>query len=61
MVTYEEVKAAEERMNQARAVLLGYVERPKSQPSDFQLHLRIAEDLKGATDDYVRLVGELSK
>ncbi len=60
-MTYEEVKAAEERMNEARGVLFAYVERPKSQPTDFQLHLRLAQDLKRATDDYVRLVGELSK
>ena len=58
MATYGQVKAAEARIEQARAALLAYVERSESQQTDVQLHLRLAEDLKRATDDYVRLVAE---
>ncbi len=59
MSTFSEVKAAEERMNQVRTALTVYVERRAPHRSDIKLHLQLAETLKLATDEYVRLVSEL--
>jgi len=56
MSTIEDVKAAERKMNEARIALQRYTERPLSDPSDHKLHLRLAQELKRATDDYVASV-----
>lgn len=59
MSTIEQVREAELRMNRARTVLRAYVERPAGAPVDILHHRHLAEQLKVATDEYVRLVLEL--
>ena len=56
MSTLEEVKAAERRMNEAKKALQRYTERSANEPTDRKLHLRLAQELKRATDDYVASV-----
>jgi len=61
MSTIEEVKTAEERMKLASAALMGYVERPASAGTDTQLHMRLADELKAATDEFLRFISELGR
>jgi predicted metal-dependent hydrolase len=56
MSTLEEVKAAERRMNEAKKALQRYTERSANEPTDHKLHLRLAQELKRATDDYLASV-----
>lgn len=56
MSTIEEVKAAEAKMNGAKATLQQYVDRPANQAADHGLHRRLAEELQQATDEYVEQV-----
>jgi hypothetical protein len=56
MSTIEEVKAAERKMNEAKAALQRYTDRSPNDPTDHKLHLRFAEELKQATDDYLASV-----
>jgi len=56
MSTIEDVKAAERKMNEAKIALQRYTERSPNDPSDHNLHRRLAEELKRATDDYLASV-----
>jgi hypothetical protein len=56
MSTIQDVKAAEQKLNAAKTALQGYVDRPASQAADHKLHRRLAEELKQATDEYVKQV-----
>jgi uncharacterized protein YdeI (YjbR/CyaY-like superfamily) len=56
MSTLEEVKAAEQRMNDAKKALQRYTERSTNERTDRKLHLRLAQELKQATDDYLASV-----
>ena len=47
----EEVKAAEERMNAAKAALLDYAERPATQGRDADLQHRLSEELTRSTKE----------
>jgi len=53
MSTLEEVKAAERRMNEAKKALQRYTERSANEPTDHKFPLRLAQELKRATDDYL--------
>lgn len=59
MSTLQEVKAAEKRMNDAKEALRKYTERPEGAATDIKLHLRLADALKKATDEYVGVVSKL--
>jgi glycyl-tRNA synthetase beta subunit len=59
MATIEEVKAAEKEMKEAQDALRAYVENAAS-GRDVKLHLRIATELKKATDKYFAAVLGLS-
>jgi hypothetical protein len=59
MSTQEDVKAAEQRMNNAKAALQRYTERPDGAATDIKLHRQLAEALKKATDEYVAIVADL--
>jgi len=59
MPTLEDVKAAEQRMNNAKAALQRYTERPAGAATDTKLHRQLAEALKKATDEYVSVVADL--
>jgi hypothetical protein len=59
MSTLEEVKAAQARMDKAKDALQKYLDRSATQPSDRDLHRRLAERLKRAADEYFTLVIEL--
>lgn len=59
MSTLEDVTAAEKRMNNAKAALQQYTDRPKGAPTDIKLHRRLAGALKKATDEYVAVVSDL--
>jgi hypothetical protein len=56
MSTIEDVKTAERKMNEARIALQRYTEGSPNDPSDHKLHLRLAQELKRAIDDYVASV-----
>jgi hypothetical protein len=60
MATLQEVKAAEERMKKAYVALKVYVSRPDALQNDMELHRRLAEELRQATNDYTRLVFDLT-
>ena len=45
-------------MLRAQAALQEYVERSEPGTVDIALHLRLAEELKHSTDEYVRLLSE---
>jgi nucleoid-associated protein YejK len=53
MATLEEVKAAEERMNAAKAALLDYAERPATQGRDADLQRRLSEELARSTKEFL--------
>jgi len=55
----EEMKAAEHRMRKAFELLVKYLDRPDSEPSDMKLHRRLADDLTLANAHYVALVYKL--
>jgi len=59
MATMAEVKAAEKVMRDAYDALMQYVERPEAQPTDIKLHLRLADELRQANNNYVKLLSEL--
>jgi putative N-acetylmannosamine-6-phosphate epimerase len=59
MSTIEEVKAAQQRMNEATTALRGYTERPAGAETNIRLHRQLADALKKATDEYVALVADL--
>jgi hypothetical protein len=59
MATLEEVKAAEERMNAAKAALLDYAERPATQGRDADLQRRLSEELTRSTKEFLHLISEL--
>lgn len=59
MSTIEDVKAAEQRMNNAKAALQRYTERPAGAPTDTKLHRQLADALKKATDEYAAVVADL--
>ena len=59
MSTLEDAKAAEQRMNNAKAALQRYTERPDGAATDIKLHRQLAEALKKATDEYVGVVADL--
>ena len=60
MPTYEEIKAAEDRLVEASASLLNYLElRRIGKPADFARHRELIQNLKSATDEYARLVLKL--
>jgi len=61
MSTMEQVKAAETRMNRAREDLRQYTERPEGADANINLYRHLADALKQATDEYVRLVAELGR
>jgi hypothetical protein len=56
MTTLEELKAAEDRMNKAEGALRAYTGRPQELQNDGDLHRRLAEELRVATEKYARLV-----
>jgi flagellar biosynthesis protein FliP len=55
MSTIEEVKAAENAMNQSQDALRSYVERLTVR-QDLKLHVRLAAELKTATEKYIAAV-----
>lgn len=59
MSTLEDVKVAEQRMNNAKTALQRYTERPDGAATDIKLHRQLAEALKKATDEYVAVVADL--
>jgi hypothetical protein len=59
MSTLRQVKAAENRMNEAQGALGAYAERPRSQLQNIDLHRRLAEELIKATNEYIRLIFEV--
>jgi hypothetical protein len=59
MSTLADVKAAEKRMNDARAALAKYTERLNAAKSDSKVHLRLAEAVRKAADEYVKVVADL--
>lgn len=59
MSTLEDVKAAEKRVNNAKAALQEYTNRPNGAPINVKLHRRLAEALKKATDEYLAVVIDL--
>jgi len=58
MATQQQVKDAEAKMLGAQAALWEYVERSDPRTVDIPLNLRLAEELKRATDEYVRVLSE---
>jgi hypothetical protein len=58
MATQQKVRDAEGQMLGAQAALQEYVERSEPGTVDIALHLRLAEELKRSTDEYVRLLSE---
>jgi hypothetical protein len=58
MSTLEQVHAAEEAMKKAQSSLSAYVKQAVK-GKDINLHLRLAAELKAATDRYFQLVLEL--
>ena len=59
MATLEEIKAAEEKMNAAKAALLDYAERPATQGRDADLQHRLSEELTRSTKEFLHLISEL--
>lgn len=55
----EEITAAEQKLRQAFAALIEYLDRPDSEPRDIKLHRRLADDLTLATARYMMLVSKL--
>ena len=55
MATIQELKAAEKEMKEAQDALRAYAENGASE-RDVKLHLRIATELKKATDKYFAAV-----
>jgi hypothetical protein len=51
MSTLRQVKAAENRMNEAQGALGAFAERPQSQLQNIDLHRRLAEELTKATNE----------
>jgi len=58
MTTQQQVRDAEGKMLSAQAALRDYVERSEPGTVDIALHLRLAEELKRSTDEYVRILSE---
>ena len=58
MATQQQVRDAEAEMLKAQSALQEYVERSEQSTVDITLHLRLAEELKRSTDEYVRLLSE---
>jgi hypothetical protein len=58
MATQQQVKDAEAKMLGAQAAFWEYVERSDPRTVDIPLNLRLAEELKRATDEYVRVLSE---
>jgi hypothetical protein len=56
MGTFEDVQAAEKRMNEAKAALERYIDRPADEPPDHELHLQLLQKLRIATDEYAKQV-----
>lgn len=61
MSTYEEVRAAEEKMKKAHAALLAYTGRSEREPADIKLHLQLANGLREVINDYVKSVSQLKQ
>jgi hypothetical protein len=59
MSTQQQVKAGETRLRESQTALLAYTERPATEPMDIAKHLALVGNLKGVTDEYVRVVFEL--
>jgi hypothetical protein len=59
MSTLEQVRDAGRRMKEAETALRTYTERPDTEPQNIPRHRHLADALKEATDNYVRLVSEL--
>jgi hypothetical protein len=58
MSTFEQVREAERRMKEAETALTAYTERPDTEPQNLPRHRRLADALKAAEDEYVRLVSQ---
>jgi len=57
MGTFEDVQAAEKRMNEAKAAPLErYIDHPADEPPDHELHLQLLQKLRIATDEYAKQV-----
>jgi len=56
MGTFEDLQAAEKRMNEAKAALERYVDRPAGEPPDHELHHQLLQKLRIATDEYAKQV-----
>ena len=56
MGTFEDVQAAEQRMNEAKAALERYIDRPADEPPDHELHYQLLQHLRIATDEYAKQV-----
>jgi hypothetical protein len=54
MSTMEQVKAAERVMREAQRALVAYAERPSDQ-QDWELHRRLTDEAKRATETYVTM------
>lgn len=62
MATQQQVRDAEGKMLKAQAALREYVERSEPGTVNVPLHLRLAEEVKRSTDEYVKVLSEfLSK
>jgi hypothetical protein len=59
--TYEEIKAAEDRLIETSASLQSYLElRRIGKPVDFPRHRELVEKLKAATDEYAQIILKLA-
>jgi hypothetical protein len=56
MGTFEDVQAAKKRMNDAKAAVERYIDRPADEPADHELHLQLLQKLRIATDEYAKQV-----
>ncbi|HLZ41765.1 MAG TPA: hypothetical protein VKQ11_12430 [Candidatus Sulfotelmatobacter sp.] len=56
MGTFDDVQAAEKRMNEAKAALERYIDRPPDEPVDHELHLQLIQKLRVTTDEYAKQI-----
>jgi hypothetical protein len=50
------IQAAEKRINEAKAALERYMNRPADEPADHELHDQLLQNLRVATNEYAKQV-----
>ena len=50
------IQAAEKRINEAKAALERYMNRPADEPADQELHDQLLQNLRVATNEYAKQV-----